>query len=217
MSRGMLITIEGMEGAGKGTTIRWSKEYLASYNLPLIWSREPGGTALGEAVRKLLLNNNFNIGWEAELLLCLAGRAQHLAEVIRPALAKGMIVICDRFTDSSYAYQGYARGGQLDKITRLAELVQGELQPDFTLLLDVPVEVGMKRVYAHRRVLDRIEREQYDFFERVVRGYREMAARFSDRYYVVNANCSRTKLHQQLRNFWQRVIKSFTNEVNFDS
>ncbi len=209
-SAGLFINIEGMEGAGKGTAISWSQEYLAKFQLPLVWSREPGGTRLGEAIRELLLDRaDLTIGLEAELLLCFASRVQHLRERIQPALAQGQIVVCDRFTDSTYAYQGYARGGSLTQIARLERLVQGNLRPDITLLLEVPVAVGLQRIRTARTQLDRIEREQEDFFTRVRQGYQALATQHAERYYIIHADCSLAQLQAQLRQFWQRVLRRF--------
>jgi len=191
MKKGLFITLEGGEGAGKSTQMAFVQHYLQKHlqtvgkNLQV--SREPGGTALGEQIRELLLDQRqTTMDSDTELLLMFAARAQHLAQMIRPTLAKGDWVLCDRFTDATYAYQGGGRGIALNRIAVLEDWVQGELRPDLTLLLDLPVEVGMARV-GERGELDRFEREQCAFFERVRQTYRERAAAQPERYHIIDA------------------------------
>ncbi|WP_372861468.1 dTMP kinase [Spongiibacter sp.] len=181
------ITLEGGEGVGKSSNMAFVVDCLQRKGIPYIQTREPGGTALAEAIRELLLAPRDEAMSElTELLLVFAARAQHLQSKILPALAEGKWVVCDRFTDATIAYQGAGRGLSLAAIAQLQQLVQGSLQPDMTLLLDAPVEVGMTRA-GQRGELDRFEREHRDFFERVRSGYLQQAAAQPDRYRVVDA------------------------------
>jgi dTMP kinase len=186
-SRGLFITIEGGEGVGKSTNIAALEDYLRGNDIDLVMTREPGGTALGEDLRGLLLQlREEPVSDLAELLLIFAARAQHISEVIEPALARGQWVISDRFTDATYAYQGGGRGVDIETVRQLEDLVQGTLRPDLTILLDVPVAVGMERARG-RGELDRIEREDLAFFERVRAAYLQLADRGGGRYRVVDA------------------------------
>jgi dTMP kinase len=186
-SLGYFITVEGIEGAGKSTAMQFIAEHLRSKNISLVVTREPGGTPLAEDIRRLLLTSHTEImTTDTELLLMFASRAQHLANVIRPALAKGQWVLSDRFTDASYAYQGGGRDIAMERIAVLETLVQGEIQPDLTLLLDLPVEVGLARI-KDRKTQDRIEREQHAFFTRVREAYLTRAQRFPQRFKIINA------------------------------
>ncbi len=191
MKKGLFITLEGGEGAGKSTQMAFVQQRLqdsllaAGKNLQV--TREPGGTALGEQIRALLLDHRQTVmDSDTELLLMFAARAQHLAELIRPTLAAGDWVLCDRFTDATYAYQGGGRGIALKRIAALEDWVQGELRPDLTLLLDLPVDVGMARA-GERGELDRFEREQQAFFERVRQTYRARAVAEPGRYRIIDA------------------------------
>ncbi|MGB1140213.1 MAG: dTMP kinase [Halioglobus sp.] len=187
-SRGLFITIEGGEGVGKSTNITALEQYLRNNDIPLVMTREPGGTPLGEGVRELLLQTGeAPVSTLTELMLVFAARAQHIAEVIEPALARGDWVISDRFTDATYAYQGGGRGLDLAVIRQLENLVQGALRPDLTILLDVTVEIGMERARG-RGELDRIEQEDLAFFERVRSTYLELASNGGGRYRVVDAS-----------------------------
>ncbi|WP_101759625.1 dTMP kinase [Oceanicoccus sp. KOV_DT_Chl] len=198
MTRGVFITIEGGEGVGKSTNIQYLAEQLSSAGIALCLTREPGGTPLAEDVRKLLLSPREEaVAENTELLLMFAARAQHIAQVIEPALARGEWVICDRFTDATYAYQGGGRGISLSKISDLEQWVQGELRPDYTLLLDAPVDVGLGR--AHKRgELDRFEREQQDFFDKVRATYLSLAKANPDRFRIINAAQSLAEVQQDL-------------------
>jgi len=188
MSKGLFITLEGGEGAGKSTQLAYIRRRIESAGIPLRVTREPGGTPLAEQIRALLLDHRDEaMAADTELLLMFAARAQHLASLIRPALARGEWVLCDRFTDATYAYQGGGRGIDFARIAVLEEWVQGELCPDLTLLLDLPVEVGMARA-GRRGELDRFEREQCDFFERVRAAYLTRAAREPQRFCVIDAS-----------------------------
>ena len=184
---GRFITIEGGEGAGKSTAQTFLAEKLTAQGIPVVQTREPGGTPLAEAIRRNLLSVDEEAPVEmAELLLVFAARAQHLTKVIEPALSQGQWVLCDRFTDATYAYQGAGRGLSAELIGKLESLVQGDRRPDTVILLDMPPEIGLVRARA-RGALDRFEQEEQAFFERVRQGYLERADQFPDRYVVVDA------------------------------
>jgi dTMP kinase len=186
--RGRFITIEGGEGAGKSTMMRRVSHWLESAGHRVVNTREPGGTDLAEKLREILLDrNNISLSDKAELLLVFAARAQHLDELIRPALARGDCVLCDRFTDATWAYQGGGRGLPRTEIAALESLVHGDLQPDLTLLLDLPVDQGMQRA-AERGQADRFEQESMVFFENVRKGYLDRAASAPDRFVVIDAS-----------------------------
>lgn len=198
-ARGLFITVEGGEGVGKSTNMEFLEGQLQSLGIDLLVTREPGGTALGEQVRDLILQpREGGMAAAAELLLVFAARAQHLAQVIEPALAAGRWVLCDRFTDATYAYQGGGRKLPVPMIRELEELVQGEFRPDYTILLDAPVEVGLSRA-GERGELDRIEREQTGFFERVRETYLQLARESSGRYHIVDATAELPMVQQQLQ------------------
>lgn len=184
------ITLEGGEGAGKSTCLAFMQRYFASKQIPLRVTREPGGTPLAEEIRALLLQKREEkIAPDAELLLMFAARAQHLDQVIKPALARGEWVLCDRFTDATYAYQGGGRGLSRQRIAELEAMVQGSLRPGLTLLLDLPIRQGLARAEA-RAEKDRFESEQEEFFERVRSTYRERAAAEPERFRVIDAGQS---------------------------
>ncbi len=188
MSRGLFITVEGGEGVGKSTNIEYLEKLLCDRGIPYCLTREPGGTPLAESIRELLLQpREESMAVSAELLLVFAARAQHLEQVILPALERGEWVICDRFTDATYAYQGGGRDMPVGQIAALEDLVQGSLRPDVTLLLDAPIEVGMQRAGA-RGALDRFESEEQAFFERVRKTYLERAALDQNRFRVIDTN-----------------------------
>ncbi|MDG4597887.1 MAG: dTMP kinase [Candidatus Contendobacter sp.] len=185
---GQFITVEGGEGAGKTTQLAFMREYLEQRGHRVTLTREPGGTALGEEIRSLLLGHRHDgMALATETLLVFAARAEHLERVIRPALAAGHWVLCDRFTDATYAYQGGGRGLPLERITILENWVQGGLQPDLTLVFDAPVAVGLERA-GRRGAADRFEREETAFFERVRAVYLDRARQDPDRCRIVNAD-----------------------------
>lgn len=187
MEKGLFITLEGGEGAGKSTQLAYVQQLLEAAGKTVHVTREPGGTPLSEQIRALLLDHTqAAMSADTELLLMFAARAQHLAELIRPALDAGEWVLCDRFTDATYAYQGGGRGIEMNRIAVLEDWVQGTLRPDLTLLLDLPVAVGMARA-GERGELDRFEREQQDFFERVRQAYLARALAEPQRYRVLDA------------------------------
>jgi dTMP kinase len=188
MTRGRFITLEGIEGAGKSTVARHIMSWLEARNLPAVLTREPGGTPLAERVRALVLTPDGEaLPAEAEMLLMFAARSIHLANLIRPALARGEWVICDRFTDATRAYQGGGRGLDRGAIESLARLVHADLTPDLTLLLDLPVSVGLARAQARRGPTDRFEQERGPFFERVRTAYLELARAQPERFCVIDA------------------------------
>lgn len=188
MKKGLFITLEGGEGGGKSTQLAYVQQRLEAAGKKVCVTREPGGTALSERIRELLLDKSqSNMTDDTELLLMFAARAQHLAERILPALDTGEWVLCDRFTDATYAYQGGGRGIATERITQLEDWVQGALRPDLVLLLDLPVEVGLARA-GNRGELDRFEREQQDFFERVRAAYLQRAEQYPERYRIVDAS-----------------------------
>lgn len=187
MQRGKFLTIEGTEGVGKSTNLAFVADWLRARGIEVVVTREPGGTPLAEEVRGLLLSKREEaVDETAELLLVFAARAQHLAHVIKPALARGAWVLSDRFTDATYAYQGGGRGLSKSIIEQLEQLVQGDLRSDLTLILDIDVELGLNRA-RQRGELDRFESETIGFFERVRAAYRQRAETAPERYAVVDA------------------------------
>jgi len=174
VNKGLFITLEGGEGAGKSTLIRYLAEQMEKSGRQLLITREPGGSFLGEKIRGLLLDSQDPIDARAELLLFLAARADHLTRTIDPALSEGKVVLCDRFTHSTLAYQGYGRGLNLEELKRLCSFACHDLRPDLTLYLDVPVAIGMKR-REQRSFADRMEREEITFHEKVRAGFLDLA------------------------------------------
>lgn len=187
--RGFFITLEGGEGAGKSTALKFICDWLTRTGYAVEVTREPGGTTLGERVRELLLHaTEIEISPETEVLLLFAARAEHLARVVTPALEKGVTVLCDRFTDATYAYQGGGHGVPTERIAALESWVQGELRPDLTLLFDVPVETGLARAAARRATPDRFESRHRDFLERVRRAYLKRATGEPQRIRIIDAS-----------------------------
>lgn len=186
--RGKFITIEGTEGVGKTTNIEFIMQWLNDNGISFINTREPGGTPLAEEIRQVLLSNREErVCSKAELLMMFAGRAQHIDQVIEPQLAQGNWVLCDRFTDATYAYQGAGREMGDDLIKSLETMVQGDMRPDLTLVLDVPVELGLERA-GKRSEPDRFELEKTDFFNRVRQAYLSMATNNPERYKIIDAS-----------------------------
>jgi dTMP kinase len=205
-SRGLFISVEGGEGVGKSTNMVYIEDYLRRHGVDLLVTREPGGTRMGEDIRQLLLQvRDEQLSPMTELLLIFAARAQHIGERIEPALAAGKWVLCDRFTDATYAYQSGGRGVDSDTVRRLEELVQGTLRPDCTLLLDAPVSIGMARARG-RGELDRFEQEAVDFFERVRATYLQLAQDSSGRYRVIDASLTLEEVQQQLLNVCRELL-----------
>ncbi len=197
-SKPQFITIEGSEGVGKSSAVKFLRKYLQNRKLDFIATREPGGTPLAEQLRKILLEEHEEVVADVtELLMVFAGRAQHLQEVILPALNRGQWVICDRFTDATYAYQGGGREIPNDFIAQLEQMVQGSLQPDITLLLDAPLSVSTARARS-RSLPDRIEKEKKEFFERVQQKYLDRAALYPQRFHIIDTNCPFTQVHKKI-------------------
>ena len=195
------ISIEGGEGAGKSTSIEYIKQKLEACGIECLVTREPGGTPMAEDIRQLLLQHrNEVVDPYTELLLMFASRRQHVQNVIRPALASGKWVICDRFTDASFAYQGFGRGLDKEFISSLKRWVHGDLNPNMTILFDLDIAVGMARA-GKRSDFDRIETETMSFFERVRHGYLTQAEAEPQRYRIVDASQSITGVEQQLDQF----------------
>lgn len=196
---GLFITLEGPEGAGKSTNRDYLAERLRAQGIEVLLTREPGGTPLAERIRELLLtpSDDEAMAADTELLLVFAARAQHLARVIRPALARGCVVLCDRFTDATYAYQGGGRGLSEARIATLEDFVQGGLRPDLTLIFDLPIEVGLARAAARGR-LDRFEQEGREFFDAVRATYLRRAAEHPQRYRIVDAAQSLSQVQHAL-------------------
>ncbi len=203
--QGCFITVEGIEGVGKSTNIQFIQDFLQANNIPFIQTREPGGTPLGEGLRDMLLHGG-EVCDDAELLMMFASRAQHINEKIKPALAKGIWVICDRFTDSTYAYQGGGRQLNVESIQQLEQMVHSNLQPHLTLLLDAPVEVGRARA-AKRSAADRIEAEDLAFFNRVRDMFLTRAKEFK-RYAVIDAAKSLENVQSDIKAQLEKLCES---------
>ena len=211
--RGRFITFEGVEGSGKTTQISLLADYFREAGKQVTLSREPGGTAIGDQIRKILLDpGNKSLDPTAELLLYSASRAQHLREVIIPALDAGRIVLCDRFSDATLAYQGYGRGLDLEKIAALDRIVTAELRPHLTLLLDIESEAGLSRARGRNassglELEARFENEALAFHERVRRGYLALAKRETDRMRVVDASRAVPVIHAEIRKIVEECLQ----------
>ena len=193
--RGYFITLEGVDGAGKSTHVPWVADALRQRGLTVVSTREPGGTALGEKLRQLLLAEPMHL--ETETLLMFAARSEHIRTVIEPALERGHWVVCDRFTDATYAYQGGGRQMGEQRIASLEHWVHGHLQPDCTLLFDVPLEVARARLMRHRE-LDRFEQEGTEFFQRTRRAYHERARQQPERIRIIDSTRTLQEVHDEL-------------------
>lgn len=206
LKKGFFISLEGGEGAGKSTQNKLIIEWLEGQGLELVEAREPGGTVVSEQVRRVLLDTrNAGLGATAELLLMFAARSQLVQEVILPALADGKVIVCDRFADASYAYQGGGRQLGAETVEVLEKLVLKDLQPDLTLLFDIPVEKGMKRV-AGRGEADRFEIESIRFFERVRAAYLERAAADPQRFRIIDASLDEDRVWLQVKNILEERL-----------
>jgi len=199
MERGKFITIDGVEGAGKSTQITFICDYLKAKGINVILTREPGGTDVGEKIRTLLLSNSTGkMHADTELMLMFAARNEHIQNKIMPALERGDWVLSDRFTDASYAYQGGGRGLDVERIAQLEQWVLQDFTPDMTLLLDVPVEIGMSRVES-RGKKDRIELEATDFFNRVRQAYIDRSKQFPERIKLIDSSQTVEHTKQQIK------------------
>lgn len=204
--QGKFITLEGGEGCGKSTNIKFIEQLLLAEGFSVVLTREPGGTSLAENIRQLLLDKEQEkISEQTELLMMFAARAQHIKHVIQPALEQGSWVLCDRFTDSSYAYQGYGRNMDRSAIQWLESFAQNKLRPDLTLLLDAPVDLGMARA-KKRGQLDRFESEKMEFFNKVRTGFLEIAKQQPERVKVVDAAQELSAVQESITQLMQKVI-----------
>ena len=201
---GKFITLEGVDGAGKTTHIEFIKEYLTNLKLDFIMTREPGGTQLGERLREILLHDEMTS--KTETILMFAARNEHIEKVIRPGLSSGAIVISDRFTDASYAYQSGGKGVEDEAIDILKDLVQKNLQPDLTFLFDLPVEVSLKRLKKTRK-LDKFEKEEKDFHENVRTKYLMLAKNNPKRFSVLNSEKSIDEIQSQIKIKLDELLK----------
>jgi dTMP kinase len=205
--RGWFITFEGPDGSGKTTQLRLMAPWLASQNLPILVTREPGGTPVGERIREILHDcQHTEMTSEAEILLYSASRAQHVGEIIRPAVAAGKIVLCDRFYDSTYAYQGYGRGLSLPALRQITAFATQGLVPDLTLYLDVPPEVGIARREASGEALNRLDREALAFHRRVREGYQALIEAEPSRWRCINATGAPSAIQATLREIVMATI-----------
>ncbi len=210
LTRGKFITVEGQDGAGKSTNLQVVETFLQENDIDFVTTREPGGTQFGEAIRELLLNSGDNIiNDDAELMLIFAARAQHIDDLIEPSLSKGVWVLCDRFTDTTYAYQGGGRGIDKNIIAELEKTVQGDLQPDLTILLDLPTDLSESRA-GERSSPDRFESQDQQFKENVRRAYLQLADDNPDRIKVVDASLSLDRVEQNVRN----LLLDFFETIN---
>lgn len=207
MAMGKFITLEGIEGAGKSTALKLIRDFLIATQKDIVLTHEPGGTPLADEIRQLLLtpNRTEKVSSMTELLLMFAARAQHVAQCILPALKAGQWVISDRYIDATYAYQGGGRGLDFKDITQLDRLVVNELYPDLTLLLDLPVELGMQRAQSRGNQKDRIEQERVDFFVRVREQYLERAAQDPTRIKLIDASLSLREVQLQI----ETILREF--------
>ena len=203
------MTFEGIEGAGKTTQVKLLHDYLATTEISFVFTREPGGTPLGERLRSILADTHANIGGEAETLIFSASRAQLVADVIDPALREGKLVVCDRFWDATLAYQGYGRGLSIEAIKQITAFAARQRAPDITFLLDIPVALINQRLHGRRH--DRMEREQLAFHENVAEGYRQLAAAEPERITLLDGTRPKEKLADHIRDVvmrrWGHAVK----------
>lgn len=210
MNRGKLISIEGIEGAGKTTAMEFVKQFFSENKMDIVWTREPGGTPIAEEIRDLVLHSTQKetIEAEAELLLMFASRVQHMQKIILPALSQGKWVVTDRFIDASYAYQCGGRGVDAHYIEFLDRWIVGELQPDLTLLLDVTPEIGFARTQTRGLHQDRIEHESSTFFQRVRQVYLNRAEQFPHRIHLIDATQNLKYVEKEIRHILDELMAS---------
>ena len=204
MNEAKFITLEGVDGAGKSTHIDFIKSYFISKSLDYILTREPGGTILGEKIREILLNDEMSPITES--LLMFAARSEHLSQLIQPNLKNGVTVICDRFTDSSYAYQSGGKDVSISTIEQLKSIVQEDLEPDLTLLFDLPVELSIERL-NNSRVLDRFEKQNYEFHQKVRESYLNNANQNKDRFYIIDSTRSINDIQNEITKILDIITK----------
>lgn len=207
-TRGRFITLEGGEGAGKSTALEFMRDWLSKHGHSVLATREPGGTPLGERVREVLLHaKEIEISPDTEVLLMFAARAQHLNQIVRPALQKGLTVLCDRFTDATYAYQGGGHGVPMTRIAAMEAWVQGDFHPDLTLLFDIPVTAGLMRAAGRNTgAPDRFESREQDFLERVRQTYLERARHEPSRIKVIDASRPIDDVQKNISAILERTI-----------
>lgn len=204
-TRAQFITLDGIDGSGKTTQLNVIRDWFAARQMPVVFTREPGGTPLGEKLRELLLDPQTRVSLRTETLLMFAARRQHLEDVVLPALAQGIHVVSDRFTDATFAYQGGGRGLPTAEVEVLENWVQGSLRPDLTILLDVPLEVSVARIEGSRDK-DRFEREDSDFFARVRAAYLQRAAQSPQRYEIINSHRNKAEVKQDIEAVLNRLF-----------
>jgi dTMP kinase len=209
--KGRFITLEGGDGVGKTTHISLLEAYLMEHGQSVLTTREPGGTTLGETLRKVLLRDGLECGAETEMMVLFASRTQHLHAVLLPAIAKGQWVLCDRFTDATFAYQGGGRGIPFERIERLETFVQDDFQPDLTLLLDLPVEEGLARAAGRGSLVDRFEEQDLAFKERIRQAYLRRQRDYPDRIQCIDASGSVEEIQIILRQHIQTLLRSDTS------
>tara|TARA_B100001778_G_scaffold331820_1_gene336941 strand:+ start:418 stop:1038 length:621 start_codon:yes stop_codon:yes gene_type:complete len=206
MKKNLFITLEGIEGAGKSTVIDFIENFITSSGYDVVKTREPGGTAIGEQIREILLNkNNDKLTDDTELLLIFAARAQHLSEIILPNLTSNKIILCDRFIDASYAYQGAGRGIEQSKINLLENWVMPDIKPDLTFLLDLDPKIAFERTNK-RSDADRFESEDIHFFEKIRQYYLERAENEPERFRVINSELSLEDVQEQIKNILKDMV-----------
>jgi len=206
MKKGVFITIEGPDGSGKTTQSKLLVEYLKKKGYSVVHTREPGGTSLAEFLREIILNPNLKIAPVTELLLYSASRAQHTIELIEPSLQEGKIVVCERYTDATMAYQGYGRGLDKKLIKQLNKISTGGLTPDLTIILDVPVEKGLERI-RKGRTHDRLEKESLEFHRRVRKGYLTLAKESPEKIKVVSSSENINLTHKRIVKVVEKFLK----------
>lgn len=203
--KGLFITFEGVEGSGKSTQIDLLAEFLSENGYKVVKTREPGGTTIGDKIRKIVLNPEFTeMDFKAEALLYAANRAQHVAEVIKPALEKGKVILSDRYIDSSLAYQSFGRGLDQKKVEMISRWATDDLEPDLTILLDIPADEGLERTESS--LADRIEQEDIGFHERVSKGFLKLAKKLHKRIKVINATKDMDQIHQEVVKLVQKLL-----------
>lgn len=213
IKKGLFISIEGIEGAGKSTACHFIKDYLNKHHVDVVMTREPGGTEIAEQIRNVLLAHHNEVMMpQTEALLMCASREQHVATKIKPALQQGEWVVTDRFSDASYAYQGGARNLGVQKVMDLQRWAIGDFCPNFTFLLDVPLEVSLERV-AKRKNLDRIELEQKAFFETVRNTYLDLATKYPERYRVIDSTLEKKQVQKQLQDNLDEMMRYWQHEL----
>ena len=203
-TRAQFITLDGIDGSGKTTQLNVIRDWFAARQIPVVFTREPGGTPLGEKLRELLLDPQTRVSLHTETLLMFAARRQHLEDVVLPALAQGIHVVSDRFTDATFAYQGGGRGLDAGKIAELERWVQGSLKPDLTLILDVPLEVARERIESGRDK-DRFELEDAAFFERTRAVYLQRAAAAPERYALIDSSRERAAVRAEIESVLDKL------------